>query len=884
MAPPTRFPLALFGLAALITPVLGQSPAPHGPPAGSFDQEYRPTSAVAKVSGRITDLAPGVAGRVLYCSREGEVGWFDPATSGRRVIASAGAFPRELRAIALSPSDVITVVDDQGDIYRLPGDALPWVRIYDDLYLIQDVTDMIIDASGNHLIASRTPSSGQRGTNRISADGQRWDYYIVRHQPVQLAADPLTGDILLADEEGGDTLWLVDSDDKTWPTRVLQSGLGSPISASRDDGDMAVEADGDVYWIAGGDVWRRRRQDSTRSLFATGFEQLRGVTIAPSSGSGLRFSRTGYSLYVAAAPSDSKIHEIPGVGAPADPLATDQGRVPGRGTQKLFMAGIQAFEITKDNDDNLLVGGSLYGSNPQVRRIDIDTNAVTTIADASDGLTGTIEGITVAPDGTIHATNRDGTIFRITENPTTVTSIYTDPSGLVTAAKDMALDVDGTFYLATRNFWGNGNVISVSGGTGSVLLTTLEARGLSADPSTGGMFVTVWNCAGFCGYVSLYDFGDDTLTTPNGFTGINYTNDSAWGDGDTVVDVNGSVYTCSEDDWSVIRYDPGSEGFVRIGSSYLNHPSGVALAKSSPGSNSATGWSLYISEYDFLWERPGFPPPAATRVDSQTSIQGIVAGVSHPGFGRPRDLAHVPSVGVFLSTSAGALLRLNPDTAETELVADETDGLHGDLVGLDVRSDQTLVIVNREGDLFAVDPRTGATELLHRDLGNLLNEVHGLAVDRQDRLVIVDRAGKDGILVGYDGGRFVPLAHSRRGLRTAVDPLTGDFFVTTKGTEASFGSLQRVRHRSLRSFTARPRSSRPLAFGDDDGDITFDAAGNLYLTAGAAGRVVRIDRKTGRQTTVSGNHANPVASVMISDEAGASLFVLDGWVIYEVEL
>jgi hypothetical protein len=41
------------------------------------------------------------------------------------------------------------------------------------------------------------------------------------------------------------------------------------------------------------------------------------------------------------------------------------------------------------------------------------------------------------------------------------------------------------------------------------------------------------------------------------FSAINYTNDYVWGDGDLCVDANGSVYSLSEDDWSLVRYDPG---------------------------------------------------------------------------------------------------------------------------------------------------------------------------------------------------------------------------------------------------------------------------------------------------------------------------------------
>ena len=80
---------------------------------------------------------------------------------------------------------------------------------------------------------------------------------------------------------------------------------------------------------------------------------------------------------MAEAQGSSRIHELTGVGAPADPVATNQGWVPARGTQKLFMAGIQAFEIARD--------GSVRGT-----RIDtssgvpsLDRSALRAVSDAS---------------------------------------------------------------------------------------------------------------------------------------------------------------------------------------------------------------------------------------------------------------------------------------------------------------------------------------------------------------------------------------------------------------------------------------------------------------------------------------------------------------------
>ena len=69
--------------------------------------------------------------------------------------------------------------------------------------MVQNPSDMIVDAAGNYVLAGATPTSGVRGMNWISSDGSRWAYYLVRHAPVQLAADPLTSDLLLTEEQAG---------------------------------------------------------------------------------------------------------------------------------------------------------------------------------------------------------------------------------------------------------------------------------------------------------------------------------------------------------------------------------------------------------------------------------------------------------------------------------------------------------------------------------------------------------------------------------------------------------------------------------------------------------------------------------------------------------
>jgi len=166
----------------------------------------------------------------------------------------------------------------------------------------------------------------------------------------------------------------------------------------------------------------------------------------------------------------------------------------------------------------------------------------------------------------------------------------------------------------------------------------------------------------------------------------------------------------SEDDWSLVRYDPGQQAFVRIGSGYKNHPSGLAIAASTGASGSTTGWSLYVSEFDFIWEKPSVPAPAPTLVDSTvgfTANRGV-AGALNPRYGQPRTLGPAPAGGgLLVATSAGWLLGLDPSSGAVEPIAGPEDGLRGDLVALSSRPGEHRVrLASREGELFEVRGRT----------------------------------------------------------------------------------------------------------------------------------------------------------------------------------
>jgi len=534
----------------------------------------------------------------------------------------------------------------------------------------------------------------------------RWSYYLVRHSPVQLAHDPLTGGVLIADQTSGGNLQLVTAGSAIRATTAMDTTTHPGMSSAADDGCIAAEADGDLYWIAAGKIYRRSRASNTTTLLAGGLGVVRGAVIAASTG--LLQSPSGWSLYIAEGANPTRLREIPGVDAPGGVTANDQGYVPGKGAKVNLIFGFQCFDIAVDNSGRLLLGGSQWSTTHYIKRITLTpTPSIATVATSSNGLSGIIEGLCVAPNNSIYALTRPGTIHRITEGPLSVTTVFTDPGGQITDGKDLALDVDGTYYVAAREGWDFGKLLEISGGVATLLTTTEETRGLAADP-TGGIFLSQWRNMGFNGTADHYSFSSDTLSALPGFSGMNYTNDSVWGDGDLCVDVNGSIYTVSEDDWSLIRYDPSQDGFVRIGSAYENHPSGLVIAPSTTGSGSTTGWSLYVSEFDFLWEKPSVPAPAATLVDSSlgltASLGRTLAGAPDPRFGKPRAIAAAPfAPGILIATSEGWVLGLDPYTGVVEPVAGPEQGLRGELIALSsVPGGARVLVLNREGELFEI--------------------------------------------------------------------------------------------------------------------------------------------------------------------------------------
>ncbi|HEX6885043.1 MAG TPA: hypothetical protein VF530_16830, partial [Planctomycetota bacterium] len=287
----------------------------------------------------------------------------------------------------------------------------------------------------------------------------------------------------------------------------------------------------------------------------------------------------------------------------------------------------------------------------------------------ADGLIGPVEGVSFAPDQSIYTLARDGTIQRITTTPFTVTTVFSDPGGDILVAKDLALDVDGSFYVACRDATDVGRIVKVALGSVTELLPTEETRGLAARP-LGGLYFSQWRSGGFEGTVDLLRFTGPTVEALPGFATLNFSNDEVRGDGEIVVDALGNLYTICEDEWSLVRYHADLAGIERIGSGYLGRPAGLAIGPSTAASGSSTGWSLFVSESLDLWEHPSFPPPASPWVDATLGLEvaRTLAGAPHPRHGKPSALAPAP-VGLLVGTQEGWLLTLDARTGAVEPVA-----------------------------------------------------------------------------------------------------------------------------------------------------------------------------------------------------------------------
>lgn len=843
------------------------------------------------VSGRVVDMSRTTGGELLFCTQQGNVGTIDAAGSVTLLATSATApFPNNLRAVAPASGGDIAVLDSGSDIYLLPGGATPAQLFYSDLYIVNDPTDLILDAAGNFVITSNTATSGVRAVDWVSADGQSWSYYKIAHTPIAVAADPLGGDLLIADANNGGALRSIDAADESHPTSALDTATQPGFSLGAQDGDMAVETDGDVLFIAGGSVYRFDRDAGTSGLIASGLGALRGIAIATSSGSVP--SASGWSAYVAQdAGSQTNIREIGNVGAPADVTAADLGSVPNRGQQLMFFSGIHAFDLEVDAGGDLVICGEQWGADYAVRRIELPSLNVSVIADDTDGISGRVEGVSPTPDGGFYILTSPGHIQRIEPNGL-VSTIYADPLGLVGTGKDLVWDRNGFGFIANYNSWGNGSLVRRSpNGNATTLLSTSETRGLAPDPGSAQMLLTEWVNSGFHSRVHEYAPLTNDLTPIPGFDQLNLTNAAAWGDGKLVLDVEGNIYVTSEDDFSLYRFNRGTGKKVRIGSGYINHPTGLAIARSTIAST--TGWSLFVAEWNFLWEIADVPAPASRKLDFGAPPTGRVVASLHPDSGIPRALAADPlSGGLLVTTSEGRLMSVDKDTGSWVTLT--TSPQVRDMVDIGATSTGSFLIATDVGDIFEVDRNTGwVVAPVFIDSLDALRDVRAMTVDWNDRAVLVNGPGPDPASEIYrlEAGSLVRVALASRGARIAADPMTGDFFVTEQGSVAEgAGEILRVDGFASPPTYGHWRGDGYLTFevGAADGGIVFDDAGNFYVASGDDGRVWFIDRSTGQRSLVAGQYERPRSLLLapgtagVAGSSGTSLFVIDEQNLYEV--
>lgn len=851
---------------------------------------------LANVSGRIVDMTTDSAGRILYCTNEMEVGRVTTAGAVTILANSAtGPFANNLRGVVETASGDVTVLDSIGDLYRLPSGTTPAVKIFTDFFMVNDPTDLAIDGAGNYVICSSTPTSFVRAVNWVSADGSRWAYYLVNHTPLAVCNDPSTGKMLLSDSNSGGAIRLVDIADESHPTSPLETTAFPGFNTANNDGDLAPEASGNILYIAGGKLMRLNRLSGTSATLASGLGQLRGLTIAASSGSVP--SASGWSAYVAEGNGPTAIREVGNVGAPASVVIPSLGTVPSRGIQQPVAFGLNCYDMTTDTNGDLLIGGDLFGVNQAIKRIALPSLTVTTIANTASGLLGQVTGLCCLPSGEIHALISAGQIQKITEGPFTLSTVYADSPSLIGIGEDLIVQRDGNYLVANRTGFNTGNVLRVPlSGTPTALVNTQESRGIELDPITGQAMVVQWHNSGFVGSVSLLNTTNNTLTPIPGFSGMNYSNGGVWADGDLVEDCLGNVYTCSEDDFSVHRFNRYTGKLVRIGSGYVNRPAGVAIARSTPGSGSTTGWSLYVAEYFYLWEIPSVAAPAPKNwIDTNSPGVGRGYGYLPSSGGTPRAIVADPTGnGLLVSTSNSRLYRVNGSAGAAAQVAGTTQGLSGDLTGLAVRPTGRLAVGSRSGVLYEVDPTSAfATTVSFTNAPASLSDVRSLVVDGLGRTLVTDRpAGSNaGRFYRVSGGTATLLHHTNRGIGSAIDPLTGDVFVSELGTAAeNGGEILRIDELSALSSAGHFRGSSYTTFRFDtfDGDLAFDASGNFYVAAGAEGRVYRIDRTTGTRTVVGGNYTQLSGLALapgtpgVAGAQGTSLFVLDGFAIYEI--
>ena len=809
--------------------------------------------------------------------------------------AGTGPFPEELRAAAETPAGDVAVMDRLGDIYVLAGGAPPAVQVYDDTYMVKNPTDLIVDQDGRFLSVSQTPTSKISSIDWVSADGQLWAYFEVGPLAagyVGLAPDPLTGDLVVTaaiDDLSGGTgdLYLVDLHAPTHVGTLLAQDIDGFFSNPAHDGDVVPLTNGDLLFVGADALLHYDRGSGTSSTLASGFGSLRALAVASSSGNVA--SPSGFSAYFASGSGTTTIHELGDVGAPGSMVATAVGDPPGRGTQVLFTGEVKAYDLATDLDGNILLGGDHFSGDDRVLKWDLDTLGLSTIANSATGISDRVEGVVALPDGRYIVSTQDGHVHDVPAAGALSTERY--DGALVTLSRDMTATRDGEHvFLVDRQFWAWGAVYEIDGsGAVTTLAGIEEPLGVAVDPFSAQLLVTEWHDQGFNGTIDAFH-PDTPIPVPlPGFEGMNYSNGGGWADGDTVVDVEGNMYTCSEDDFSVHRYDPDTGELVRIAAGYASRLCGLAISRSSGLIPSTTGWSLYVGEFNRVWEIPDVPPGAAPWLDRDAPPAGRNKGWLPSTAGEPRALLADPlGGGLLVSTASGTLWRIDLATGDAAMVAGGAQGLSGDLVDLDSDSAGRVIAANADGVIFELDPLAAWTAVvLFADGADELENVQGIVVDGQDDVLVSDRpAGSAaGRLFRVSGGVGTFVVPTRLGLRPAIDPTTGDVFLAEQGDELlrvdPFVSPATHGHYRLAD------GFRQFATAELGGGLAFEDDGDFYLATAVDGRVLAFDRATDTVSVLAGHYFAPKDLALapgtpgVAGAQGQSLYVLDGYAVFE---
>lgn len=883
----SRRPLAcLLVASSLGAPVWSAAPTAGslaGPPPGAGT----PTS----VQGTVVDLSRSNLGEVVYATEEGAIGRLNGGLP--TVLTSAGDFPRDLVALHAEPTGDWLVLDDLGDLYRVPAAGGPPAQVYDDQFLISQPTDLVVDSAGEALIAGRTISSGTRAVIRVSADGERWMYYTTDLFPLGLDAQPNTSR-LAATGTAGELLELWD--DAGIP-RIEVLGAGSAGSVGALDGDLAVGADGTRWWSAGDRIWRRDTGGGI-ALEIDAEGAVRALELAPASVGG--GTALYYSVQVGA---QSEVREFAVSAAPGPDFPESFGPVPSRGLFRLFHGSVNAFCLTADANGDLVLGGDDFGSDAELRRVFLPELTTERLTTPADGIDRRPEGIVLEPEGTLLIADRDGRVWRLDESSGSValSTVWTEVGDPIVTAKGLAAGKQGELWIAQRLDFDDGSVVELNAdGSVETLADTEDSRGVTADPFGRRLLSSTWIAAGFNSEVGSLDpltaDGSPPQVLP-GFGNVNYANGSNWGDGDVLVDAAGQVYTLSEDDFSVYRYRPEDQGKERLGSGYLNRPAGLAIAPSLPDANSPTGFSLFVTEWNRLWEIPGVPPPAPRQIDTQAPPAGTLRGFSHPDWGKPVALAHDAQGALHAMTASGHLIRLDTAGLGT-LVAGPNDGLPSGWISLDSDSSGRWVGALQDGTLVRLDPVANyAVEVLFSNPGGTVGELASAEYVESGNgeffgaLERAQGADQRSLLWRIEvGGAAVPVANTARGALVTREPNSAAWLVLERGRPGERGGV-------LAYSDADGRAGHLRGDETSDGDWRFDQVrggglaagpdGLIWLAEGGSGRLWELNPGNDRRELVAGSYDAPgplhlgPGTPGLAGVSGASLFLVDGYAVYE---